>query len=281
MVFKKLVAAIAMTMIAWTSGITSAFADGEFLAKDGQLGFMKPATEVMEDIVWFHDWLLWMCIIISVFVMVLLIYIMIKFRADANPTPSKTTHHTMLEVVWTAVPVLILVVIAIPSFKLLYKQDVIPEADLTVKAIGSQWYWTYEYPDYDDFSFDAVMLTDEEAAAAGKPRLLETDNHVVVPVNKIVRVQTTASDVIHAWTIPAFGAKVDAVPGRLNELWFKAEKEGTFYGQCSELCGVRHGFMPITVRVVSEAEFAAWVEKAKVEFAAAPQANHVNVASAQ
>lgn len=158
-------------------------------------------------------------------------------------------------------------VIAIPSFRLLYKEDVIPEADLTIKAIGNQWYWTYEYPDNDDITFDAVILSDEEAKAAGHPRLLGADERVVVPVNKVVRVQVTATDVIHAWTIPAFGAKVDAVPGKLNEIWFKATKEGLYYGQCSELCGTRHGFMPIMVEVVSQEKYEAWLIEAKEKFA--------------
>ena len=235
--------------------------------KPWQLNFQEAATPLMEDISRFHDLLLWIIILISLFVLALLAYVMVKFNANANPNPSRTTHHTASEVIWTVVPVVILVVIAIPSFKLLYASDVIPKVDMTIKATGNQWYWTYEYPDHGKFSFDANMIPDEELKP-GQPRLLATDNHVVVPVDTTVRVQVTASDVLHAWTIPAFGVKVDVVPGRLNESWFGPVKnEGLYYGQCSELCGIRHGFMPITVEVVSKEKFEAWVAKARKEFA--------------
>ena len=177
-----------------------------------------------------------------------------------NPVPTRTTHNTLIEVIWTAVPVIILVIIAVPSFKQLYLNDVIPEADMTIKAIGHQWYWTYEYPDNGKFSFDSNMIASDQLKK-GQVRLLETDTVVVVPVNATVRVQVTADDVLHAWAIPAFGVKIDAVPGRLNETWFKATREGTYYGQCSELCGVNHGFMPIRVDVVSKGKFDAWVAK--------------------
>ena len=285
MSFKKTFVSAAAFLVAFFSGLATASAAGLYKAEPKQLGFMEPATEIMRDLVWFHDGLLWMCIIITLFVLVLMIYIMVRFRANANPDPSKTTHNTLLEVVWTTVPILILIVIAVPSFKLLYKQDVIPEADVTVKAIGNQWYWSYEYPDFEDISFDAVMLTEEDKTTgdyqdrAGTPRLLETDTRIVVPVNKTIRVQTTATDVIHAWTIPAFGVKVDAVPGRLNEIWFKAEKEGVYYGQCSELCGIRHGFMPIVVEVVSQEAFDAWV-KNPTETAAKAVETKIQVADA-
>ena len=257
----------------------AALADGIYKAKPDQLGFMEPATQVMRDIVSFHDGLLIMCIVVSLFVMILMLYIFIKFNAKSNPTPSTTTHHTGLEIVWTTIPIIILLVIAIPSFKLLYLEDVIPEADLTVKAVGNQWYWTYEYPDHDDFSFDSVMLTDDEAKAAGHPRLLGTDTHVVVPVNKTVRLIVTASDVIHAWTIPAFGVKIDAVPGKLNETWFNVEREGMYYGQCSELCGKDHGFMPIMVEVVSQEKYDAWIEMAREEYATIEKDNLTRVAT--
>ena len=197
----------------------------------------------------------------------LLAYVVWRFSESRNPTPSRTTHNTLLEVLWTALPVVILVVIAIPSVRLLYYSDVAPEADMTVKAIGHQWYWTYEYPDHGNFSFDSTMV-DSAELKPGAPRLLEVDNRIVVPVGRTVRVQVTADDVIHAWAIPAFGVKVDAVPGRLNEVWFKAERTGVFYGQCSELCGVNHGFMPIRVDVVDESAFDAWVAEAKTRFAA-------------
>ena len=235
--------------------------------KPWQLNFQEAATPLMEDITSFHDLLLWIIILISLFVLALLAYVMVKFNANANPNPSRTTHNTAIEVMWTVVPVVILVVIAIPSFKLLYASDVIPKVDMTIKATGNQWYWTYEYPDHGKFSFDANMVPDDELKL-GQPRLLETDNRVVVPVDTTVRVQVTASDVLHAWSIPAFGVKVDGVPGRLNEIWFGPVKnEGVYYGQCSELCGIRHGFMPIAVEVVSKEKFEAWVAKARKEFA--------------
>ena len=194
-----------------------------------------------------------------------MLYVMVRFNARANPEPSKTTHNTLVEVIWTVVPIVILVVIAIPSFRLLYFQRDIPEADMTVNATGYQWYWGYEYPDHGDFAFDSLMLSDEERG--DQPRLLATDTAMVVPVDTTVRVIVTAADVLHAFALPAFGLKMDAVPGRLNETWFKAEKTGTYYGQCSELCGIRHAFMPIRIEVVSKADFALWVEEAQSEYA--------------
>ena len=234
-----------------------------------QMNFQKAATPLMEQIVRFHDvYLLPTIIIISLFVLALLAIVVFKFNEKSNPNPSRTTHNTTIEVLWTVIPVAILVVIAVPSFKLLYKSDVIPKVDMTIKATGHQWYWNYEYVDHGKFSFDAYMIADEDLKE-GQPRLLETDNRVVIPSNTIVRVQVTAADVLHAWTIPAFGRKIDAVPGRLNEIWIGPVKnEGVYYGQCSELCGVNHGFMPITVEVVSKDKFNAWVEKARKEFAA-------------
>lgn len=233
-----------------------------------QMNLQEPATPLMEQIVNFHDLLLIIITLISLFVLALLIYVIVKFNEKANPNPSKTTHNTTIEVLWTVIPVVILVVIAVPSFKLLYKSDVIPKVDMTIKATGHQWYWSYEYVDHGNFTFDANMVADEDLKE-GQPRLLETDNRVVIPSNSVVRIQVTAADVLHAWTIPAFGQKIDAVPGRLNEIWIGPVKnEGVYYGQCSELCGIRHGFMPIAVEVVSKEKFDAWVEKAKKEFAA-------------
>ena len=223
-----------------------------------QLNLQPAVTPVMQKITEFHDLLLVIIILISIFVLILLGVTMWKFGAKRNPVPTTTTHNTMLEMLWTVVPVIILVVIAVPSFKLLYLSDVTPaKVDMTIKATGNQWYWTYEYPDHGKFSFDSNMIPDNELKP-GQKRLLETDTVVVVPVNQTVRVQVTASDVLHAWAIPAFGVKIDGVPGRLNEIWFKATKEGTYYGQCSELCGVNHGFMPIRVDVVSKQKFDAW-----------------------
>lgn len=233
-----------------------------------QMNLQEPATPLMEQIVNFHDLLLIVITLISLFVLALLVYVIMKFNERANPNPSRTTHNTTIEVLWTVIPVVILVVIAVPSFKLLYKSDVIPKVDMTIKATGHQWYWNYEYVDHGNFSFDANMIADEDLKE-GQLRLLETDNRVVIPSNSVVRIQVTAADVLHAWTIPAFGQKIDAVPGRLNEIWIGPVKnEGVYYGQCSELCGIRHGFMPIAVEVVSKDKFDAWIEKAKKEFAA-------------
>ena len=234
--------------------------------KDWQLGFQEAASSTMRDIVNFHDKLLLPIIIaISVFVLFLMVYACIRFRASRNPNPSKTTHNVAVEVLWTLIPCLILIVMAVPSFKILYKQDTIPKADVTVKAIGYQWYWGYEYPD-ENIIFDSYMIETKDLKK-NQPRLLAVDNEVVVPVNKVVKVLITANDVLHAWALPSFGVKRDAVPGRINETWFKAEKVGTYYGQCSELCGIKHAFMPITVRVVSEEEYAEWLRGAKIKFA--------------
>lgn len=238
---------------------TAALATG--MATPGQLGFQAAATPVMEDIESFHHFLMFIVTGVVVVVSLLLLYVIFRFNSKANPTPSKTSHNTAIEVLWTVVPVLLLVIIAIPSFRLLYKQLVIPAADMTIKATGNQWYWGYEYPDNGDLTFDANLVPEDELE--GRPRLLATDNAVVVPVNATVRVIVTGADVIHSWAVPAFGVKVDAVPGRLNETWFKATKTGIYYGQCSELCGQGHAFMPIEVHVVSQEDFNIWLEKAK------------------
>ena len=222
------------------------------------------ASPVMDSITNFHDWLLIVITVITLFVLALLVIVVVKFNAKANPIPSKTTHNTLIEVAWTLIPVLILVSIAIPSFKLLFEELDIPKADLTIKATGKQWYWSYAYPDNGKFEFDSLMAQDKQ------PRLLGVDNELVVPVDKVIRVQVTGADVIHSFAVPAFGIKIDAIPGRLNETWFKATTTGMFYGQCSELCGKDHAFMPIAVRVVSDQDFAAWVETAKKKFASNP-----------
>src|SRR5256885_2622951 len=224
----------------------------------------ESATEVMDYITWFHTWLFVTITVITLFVLGLLVIVVIKFNAKSNPVPSRTTHNTLIEVAWTLIPVLILVGIAVPSFRLLFQELDIPKADLTVKATGKQWYWSYAYPDNGKFEFDSLLAKDKE------PRLLGVDNEMVVPVNKVVRVQTTGADVIHSFAVPAFGIKIDAIPGRLNETWFKATKLGMFYGQCSELCGKDHAFMPIAVRVVNDQEFATWVEAAKKKYATNP-----------
>jgi len=233
----------------------------------------EAASPVMEQIIWFHNWLLWIITIITLFVLALLVIVVVKFNAKANPVPSRTTHNSLIEVLWTLLPVLILVGIAIPSFKLLFEELNIPKADLTIKATGKQWYWSYAYPDNGKFEFDSLLVQDKQ------PRLLGVDNEVVVPVDKVIRVQVTGADVIHSFAVPAFGIKIDAIPGRLNETWFKATKLGMFYGQCSELCGKNHAFMPIAVRVVNDQEFAAWVETAKKKFASNPANSLASVAA--
>ena len=239
----------------------------EGISENWQLSFQEPATDLMSDIISFHSYILMPIITgISLLVLGLLLYIMFRFNSKRNVVASTTTHNTVIEILWTVIPVILLIIIAIPSFRLLYVSETIPKADLTIKAIGNQWYWTYEYPDYEDIVFDANMLLENELSDP-KLRLLETDTQIVVPVNKVVKLQITSADVLHAWTIPAFGVKMDAVPGRLNETWFKANKEGIYYGQCSELCGPKHAFMPINVKVVSENEFNDWLDFAKEEYA--------------
>jgi cytochrome c oxidase subunit II len=255
------VCAFAVAAAALIAGTEAALA-GLGQPSPWQLGLQQSGSPVMTDITTFHNFLLWIISAITVFVLVLLLIVMIRFNARANPTPSRTTHNALIEIVWTIVPVIILVAIAIPSFRLLFLQLDLPQADLTVKATGKQWYWSYNYPDNGNFEFDS-LLVDAKDLKPGQPRLLTVDNEMVVPVNKVVHVLVTGADVIHSFAVPSFGIKIDAVPGRLNDTWFKATSEGRFYGQCSELCGKDHAFMPITVRVVNDAEFAAWVETEK------------------
>src|SRR5580698_1195382 len=234
----------------------------------------EAASPVMETITSFHNGLLIVITLITLFVLALLVTVVVKFNAKANPVPSRTTHNTLIEVAWTLIPVLILVGIAVPSFRLLFLELDVPKADLTIKATGKQWYWSYAYPDNGKFEFDSLMAADKQ------PRLLGVDNEMVVPVNKVIRVQTTGADVIHSFAVPAFGIKIDAIPGRLNETWFKATKLGMFYGQCSELCGKDHAFMPIAVRVVNDQEFATWVEAAKKKFATNPENSYASAGAA-
>jgi cytochrome c oxidase subunit 2 len=236
-----------------------------------QLGFQPPASPVMDQVESLHDLLLWIITLISIFVLALLLYACVRFRAARNASPSRRTHHTLLEITWTALPVLILVVIAIPSFKLLYFMDRVHEPEMTIKAIGHQWYWSYEYPDDGNFAFDAYMV-DEADLQEGQLRLLTTDNALVLPVDTDIRVLITATDVLHSWAVPAFGVKTDAVPGRVNETWVRIEEPGMYYGQCSELCGDFHGFMPIMVRAVGKEEFEAWTQLAREQFARAGDA---------
>jgi cytochrome c oxidase subunit II len=266
-VFKRFVAlTVILTGMAAGGGIALA-ASGQ--PSPWEMGLQGAATPVMESIISFHNILLVIITLITLFVLALLLIIIVKFNARANPTPSRTTHNTLLEVAWTVLPVLILTLIAVPSFRLLFTQLDLPPADVTVKATGKQWFWSYSYPDAGGFEFDSLVLSDSERNARQPvpPRLLAVDNEMVVPVNKNIRVITTGADVIHAFAVPAFGVKIDSIPGRINETWFKAEREGVYYGQCSELCGKDHAFMPIAVRVVSEADYATWLDQAKKKYA--------------
>ena len=259
---------IALAVVATALGVALGFADLAAAAEPQpwQMGFQPAVTPIAEEAHRFHDALLVIIAAISAFVLVLLLYVMVRFNAKANPTPSKTSHNTLVEVLWTVIPVMILVGIAIPSFRLMYDADRTEEAEMTIKAIGRQWYWSYEYPDHGNFTFDALLVPEAELSDPGK-RLLETDNHMVVPVDTTIRILTTGSDVIHSWTIPAFHVKLDSIPGHTNESWFRVTQVGTYYGQCSELCGVGHAYMPIVVEVVAKEDFAAWVAKAQEEFA--------------
>ena len=227
---------------------------------DGRLNLQDQFTPIGDQASWFHNMVLLPVIIgISLLVLILMLYAIVRFRRGANPVPSRTTHNTLIEVIWTLVPVLILVIIAVPSIKLLAAQYSPPKADLTVKVIGNQWYWTYQYPDNGDFEIVSNMLSEEEAKAKGEPRQLGVDERMVVPAGAVVKLIVTSNDVIHAFGVPSFWVKMDAVPGRLNETWFKVDRPGVYYGQCYELCGARHGYMPIAVDVVSKEQFAAWV----------------------
>ncbi len=265
LVLKRFFAFLVAAGVTVLAGGTAALAAGDGQPAPWQIGLQKAATPVMDDVVWFHDFLLWIIGVIAVFVLGLLIIVMVRFNARANPVPSRTTHNTLIEVVWTVVPVLILVTIAVPSFRLLFLQLNIPKADLVVKATGKQWFWSYSYPDQ-KIAFDSLVLHEKDLKP-GQPRLLAVDNEIVVPVNKVVKVEVTGADVIHAFAIPSFGIKIDAIPGRLNETWFKAERVGIYYGQCSELCGRGHDEMPIAIRVVSDQDYATWLTDAKKKFA--------------
>lgn len=256
-------------LIGLGAGFTGMLASGAAFALpyDWQMGFQPAASPVMERIEDFHHLVLIIITAVTLFVLALLIWVVIRYNHRANPVPSKVSHNTLLEVAWTLIPVIILVIIAIPSFKLLYYEADIPTPDLTIQAIGHQWSWTYKYPTNGNFSFDSLPLTADADKKAGEPRLLGVDNAVVVPVNKVVEVDTNGADVIHSWAVPQFGVKMDAVPGRINKTWFKATTIGTYYGQCSELCGANHYFMPIEVHVVSQDDFNAWVATSKKKFA--------------
>ncbi len=254
---------------------TPLFADG--YPVPWQMTFQEAVSPIMHEVVNFHNLLLWMVFGVSGFVLLLLVYTCWRFRAKKNPTPSNTTHNTLIEIIWTAVPVIILLVIAIPSFKLLYNTDVDRPMDMTLKVTGYQWYWGYEYPDHDDISFMSYMIPDDQIKP-GQFRLLEVDNRIVLPTNTNIRIIVTGADVIHAFAVPAFGIKKDAIPGRMNETWVNIEKEGVYYGQCSEICGLGHGFMPIAVEAVSPEKFQAWVKEAKEKFASFEHQPHIQLA---
>lgn len=292
-----------MTMAAAAAALagvsTSALADASGIS-DWQLGFQASITEVMDDITWFNNFTLVIITVITLFVLALLVICMVRFSAKNNPVPSRTSHNTMIEVVWTVAPILILVVIAIPSFRLLYKQLEIPEYEMTVKATGYQWYWGYEYTDenMNELYFDSYMVGDATDAQADLevrtefaqerglslgdvPRLLAVDYEMVVPVDTTVRLQVTAADVIHAFAMPSMGLKIDAIPGRLNETWFRAREEGIYYGQCSELCGVLHAFMPLAIRVVSKEQYEQWAVAAQDDIDAANEQLLASIAEAK
>ena len=273
---------------ALTALVCLLFASGSFADQpyDWQMTLQPAATPIMEEIRWFEHYTLWFIVPITIVVAILLAVVAVKFRAGANPVASKTSHNTAIEVVWTVAPVLILLFFAIPSFNLLTNQLVIPkDPDLTVKVTATQWQWNYEYQGETPIAYDSYLLKDADRAAAGKedraiyPRLLAVDNEMVLPVGKTVRFLVTAAptDVIHAFAMPSFGIKIDAVPGRLDETWAKTEREGLFYGQCSELCGKDHAFMPIAIRVVSEEKYATWLAAAATNV---DQANKALMASA-
>jgi cytochrome c oxidase subunit 2 len=246
--------------------------------KPWETGFQPAVTPVAEQIHSFHHMLLIIITAIAAFVLLLLLIVILRFNARANPVPSKTSHNTLIEVIWTVVPVMILVTIAIPSFKLIYYADRTRDAEMTIKAIGHQWYWSYEYPDNGNFTFDSLLVDDKDLKP-GEPRLLTADNPLVIPVNTKIRLLITATDVIHSFAVPAFGVKLDGTPGRVSETWTEVTQEGTYYGQCSELCGTGHAYMPITVEVVSKEKFAAWVAEAQKKFAQA-DAPAIDVAAA-
>lgn len=264
-----------LTVFAFTLlGGNITYAKGQ--ATEWQLSFQEAASPLMSELVGLHDFIFWIITFITIFVFVLLAYVCVKFSAKNNKKPSTTTHNSLIEVAWTVIPVIILVVISIPSFKLLYKQNDFSNIDMTIKATGYTWYWGYEYPDHGDFQFDAIMLQEDELEE-NQPRLLSTDNALVVPVNKNIKMQITSdpAGVIHSWAMPSLGVKMDAIPGRLNETYFRITEPGMYYGQCSELCGPGHGFMPIMIKAVSDDEFSEWVIEAQEEFATNENNNFV------
>lgn len=248
------------------------FADG--VALPWQLGFQTPASPLMEELYWFHNLLVFITVAIVVFVFALILYVMFRFSAKRNPNPATFTHNITIEVVWTIIPIIILIIIAIPSFRILKLAEQTPPAEMTVKVVGSQWFWTYSYPDHGNFEFDSCMIQDKDLQP-GQKRLLEVDNRMLIPENTTVKFLITAADVLHSFAVPALGIKMDAVPGRTNETWTMVAKTGVYYGQCSELCGVNHGFMPIAIEVVSKEEFEEWITRAKQQFVTNDTSNQI------
>jgi cytochrome c oxidase subunit II len=263
-------AALAAALVAPKAGAQEAGAQVFGGPRAGEIGFLPTVTQNGDDIVWFHNWILLPVTIgISLLVLGLIVYIVWRFNENANPVPSRRTHNALLEIAWTVTPALLLVFIAVPSFRLLAQQLIIPTPDLTLKVIASQWHWNYGYPKSDGgFSFDSLVVADKDLKP-GQPRLITADNPAVVPIDKVVEVDVTSQDVIHSFSVPSFGVKIDAIPGRLNKYWFKAEREGIYYGQCSNICGIDHAFMPINIRVVSQKDYEAWLIEAKKQFASA------------
>ena len=274
--YKQILSGILFSSFLGIGWLMSGAAHAQSGPQPWQMNFRPAATPVMEDIVDFHNLLLIIEVLIVLFVLGLMVYICVKFNAKANPVPSKTTHNAFLEVVWTVIPIIILIIITVPSVKLLLFMDKAPkdQVEMTLKVIGHQWYWSYEYPDAGNLTFDSNLIPDEEIdPSKGHIRLLEVDNRVAIPVDTTIRVIMTSEDVLHNWAVPAFGIKMDTVPGRINESWIRvpAAKAGVYRGQCSELCGVNHGYMPIVIEAVSKQDFAKWLEKAKKEFANIPE----------
>ena len=252
--------------------LLTSFGASAKVASDWQLGFQQPASDVMRNVYDLHNFVLIMMTAITIFVLLLIFYVSFRFRKKRNPNPSKRSHNALLETLWTGIPVVILIVMAIPSFKLVYQQDVIPETEMTIKVIGHQWYWEYQYPEHDDISFESYMIPDDELQE-GDIRLLSVDNHLVLPAKKNIHVLVTAGDVLHSFAMPSLGVKKDAVPGRLNETWFNIDEPGIYRGQCSEICGTGHGYMPIVIEALNETDFNNWIIEQKNKLA---MSNNIN-----
>jgi cytochrome c oxidase subunit 2 len=277
--FRRIAAFLTLAVLAFFVAPRLGFAaDGHVVEPHPwQLGFQESATLIKDQIAWLHGYLLVIITVITLFVLGLLVYVIVRFNARSNPVPSRVTHNTLIEVLWTVVPVIILVSIAVPSFRLMYYEDRIPKLDMTVKVTGHQWYWSYEYPDFNDVSFDSNLIQDKDLKP-GQKRLLDVDNRLVVPVDTFIRVQIAGSDVMHSWFMPSFGVQMYSVPGRLNEAWINVKETGVYYGQCNQICGINHAFMPIVVQAVSKPDFDKWINEKKA--AQATDGKAVRVAAA-